>query len=392
MSPITVLVADDDPTIRSALAALIASEPDLELAGSVSDAEEAIELARAAQPTVAVLDVKMPAGGGAHAARGILRCSQETKIVAHSAYGDRSTVLDMLRAGATSYLLKGASAGEVISTLIRAAVGEGVLSPEITGSVVDELATHMRRRDRAHEDRRQLYERIRRTIDEERFIEVFQPIVDLATARAVGVEALSRFPDEPHQGPDRWFADAARVGLGPELELITARSAIARLDDLRPPGFISVNLSPETLPHCRPEVYDAVAGRLLFEITEHAAIDDYDALGVDLKRMRAGGIRLAVDDAGAGYSSLRHTLQLAPDFIKLDISLTKGIDQDRTRRALAVGLIGFAHELNADIIAEGIETRAELDALRALGVRFGQGYYFARPGDLPLATEAFPAG
>lgn len=384
MTLATVLVADDDPLFRSALADLLSSEPGIELVGVATEAGEAIELARSKKPTVAVIDVRMPGGGGARAARGIVECSPETKIVAYSAYADRSIVLDMLRAGATSYLLKGAPAAVVVSTVLRAAQGEAVLSPEIAGGVVEELAGHMVRREREQEIERRLTDRIRQTIDERRFVCVFQPIIDLETKDQVGMEALSRFSGEPLQGPDRWFADAERAGLRVELELATAGAAVERLPDVADGGFLSINLSPVSLPSCRSLLSNGVSGRLVVEITEHAAIDDYDALSPHVATLRADGTRLAVDDAGAGFASLRHTLQLTPDFIKLDISLTRGIDTDRSRRALAAGLIGFAHELGAEIIAEGIETRDELEALRTLGVRYGQGYYIAAPG--PVAS------
>lgn len=388
---ITVLIADDDREFREALEDLIGGEPELELVGSARDAGEAIEMAVRLRPAIALIDVKMPAGGGARAASGIRERSPRTRIVAYSAYDERAIVLDMVRAGATSYLLKGAPASEVVSTIIRAAQGEGVLSPEITLGVVDALAEHMGRSERQRAAFNERAARIRHTIDGQRFSSVFQPIVDLNAGEAAGVEALSRFYDEPLQGPDRWFAEAEGVGLLSELELAAARSAVKRLTDAPHRGFMSLNFSPETLPRCRPLVVEAGGAHVVIEITEHAAIDDYDALRADVQALRAQGARLAVDDAGAGFASLRHTLQLTPDFIKLDISLTRGIDQDRSKRALAAGLIGFANELDADIIAEGIETEGEMETLRALGVRFGQGYYLGAPGELPLESDHFPA-
>jgi EAL domain-containing protein (putative c-di-GMP-specific phosphodiesterase class I) len=124
-------------------------------------------------------------------------------------------------------------------------------------------------------------------------------------------------------------------------------------------------------------------GRIVFEITEHHAIEDYVALRPLLDGLRAQGARLAVDDAGAGFASLRHTLQLSPDFIKLDISLIRGIDHEPRQRALAAGLIAFANDVGAAIIAEGIETAGELAALRELGVPYGQGFHLAPPAALP---------
>jgi EAL domain-containing protein (putative c-di-GMP-specific phosphodiesterase class I) len=120
----------------------------------------------------------------------------------------------------------------------------------------------------------------------------------------------------------------------------------------------------------------------VIEITEHEPIADYPRLGASLAALRARGARVAIDDAGAGFASLRHTLQLAPDHVKLDISLTRSIDTDRARRAMASALISFADEMGMVIVAEGIETQRELDTLLELGVRFGQGYYLAEPGPL----------
>ena len=94
------------------------------------------------------------------------------------------------------------------------------------------------------------------------------------------------------------------------------------------------------------------------------------------------GVRIAIDDAGAGFASLRHILQLSPDLIKLDISITAGVDQDRARRAMSKALISFADEMGITIVAEGLETQPQIDTLRALGVRFGQGFLLARPGML----------
>ena len=109
---------------------------------------------------------------------------------------------------------------------------------------------------------------------------------------------------------------------------------------------------------------------------------DYEALNAAMQRMRGRGIRLAVDDAGSGFASLRHILQLAPDIIKIDNALTRNVYKDPARRALAAGLISFSAELGATVVAEGIQSRPELDALRDLGVRYGQGFYLGHPGPI----------
>jgi len=152
-------------------------------------------------------------------------------------------------------------------------------------------------------------------------------------------------------------------------------------------AWMSVNVSPETAMSTR--FLDSVgpdAERLVIEITEHAPVDDYDTLNESLRAFRDQGGRLAVDDAGAGFSSLRHILRLVPDYIKLDGALTRGIDSDQTRRALGAALISFASEIGVPIIAEGIETQEEVDALRALKVSCGQGFFLGEPAPLPSSN------
>jgi EAL domain-containing protein (putative c-di-GMP-specific phosphodiesterase class I) len=229
--------------------------------------------------------------------------------------------------------------------------------------------------------RREATERVQEMLGENSLNIVVQPIADLETGRVVGVEALTRFNSTPDRTPDVWFVEAAEVGLGLELELKALRQALALVERLPENVFMSINLSPNTIGSPRfHELLDAVsADRVVLEVTEHAPVENYDALANTLEPLRKAGCRLAVDDAGAGFASFRHILRLNPDIIKLDMTLTRNIDNDPARRALAAGLISFASDLGASIIAEGIETASELGALRTLKVGYGQGYYLARP-------------
>ncbi|MGH2554591.1 MAG: EAL domain-containing protein [Actinomycetota bacterium] len=385
---LTVLIAEDEPEVRSALSELIMSERSLELVGWAADATEAIELAAAHRPDVALVDVKMPAGGGPTATRGIVERSPGTRVVALSAHDDRETVLQMLQAGAVGYLVKGTPVSVIVETIHRSARGEGSLSAEVTADVISELARQLRQGEGESRKRREQASRIRRVLSGEGLSVVFQPIVELSTGHVSGAEALSRFHLPPKQGPDVWFAEADAVGLRPNLEVLAAELALSCLQDLPPGTYLSINLSPETASSPPlAELLSSVAGeRMVIELTEHAPVTDYASLSDALSEARSRGVRLAVDDAGAGFASLRHILQLAPDFIKLDVTLTRSIDRDRSRRALAAGLISFAAELPATIVAEGIETEGELNALRELGVHYGQGYYLGRPQPLPLAS------
>ena len=385
MDRIRVLIADDEPELRGALADLIASDETLELVGTAGDADEAIELAKANRPDVALVDVKMPGGGGARAAREILRGSPQTRVLALSAYEDRTTVLEMLGAGTIGYLVKGTAPEEIVLAIGRAVRGQTSMSAEVMASVVDELSMQLQREGMAQEERHELLARIRRAIDGEGLAIVFQPIFDLRDFSVVGFEALSRFTTLPIQTPDIWFREAASAGLGVELELTALREALREAARLPDDAYLSLNMSHRTAMSMRflENLSDAQAARTVIEITEHEQVDDYDRLATALEGLRTLGGRLAIDDAGAGFASLRHTLRLSPDIIKLDISLTHGIDTDRAQRALASALISFAEEMGISIVAEGIETQAELDALLALGVHYGQGFFLARPGPLP---------
>jgi EAL domain-containing protein (putative c-di-GMP-specific phosphodiesterase class I)/GAF domain-containing protein len=218
---------------------------------------------------------------------------------------------------------------------------------------------------------------------------VFQPIVDVRTGTTIGAEALARFPDA--SGPERWFADAASVGLGLDLELAAITAAFGQLSRLPESVYLSVNASPSAIESPRLlSLFDGIdATRIVIEITEHAHVEDYDALVDAVARLRGLGARFAIDDAGAGYSSLRHVVRIQPDVIKLDRSLTRDVDSDAARRALARSLLLFADEIGATLIAEGVETPTELDALIALGVENVQGFLTGRPAPLPL-TPTLP--
>jgi EAL domain-containing protein (putative c-di-GMP-specific phosphodiesterase class I) len=143
---------------------------------------------------------------------------------------------------------------------------------------------------------------------------------------------------------------------------------------------LSVNLSGAVLER-EPTLANIVAdaGRnVIVELTEHDRIDDYQAVRRALQSL-GPSVSLAVDDAGSGYASLRHILALQPAYVKLDIEWVHEIDRDPIRRALVTGLAYFARETGCELIAEGIETDAELAALRELGVPLGQGYLLGPP-------------
>lgn len=226
---------------------------------------------------------------------------------------------------------------------------------------------------------------VRRALAEQSFRPVFQPIYALDDGRLLAVEALTRFDTQPSFAPDVWFVKAGEVGLGVELELAAIKAALETSGDLPATVALSVNASPAVLADERLlALLDWHAGRrLIVEVTEHAVVDDYPQLTAALAQLRARGVELAVDDAGAGFASLRHIVRLQPEYIKLDPSLTQDLGDDPVRRPLADCLVLFAHRTDSQLIVEGIETAEDLATWRSLGAHGAQGYLLGRPGPLP---------
>lgn len=231
-----------------------------------------------------------------------------------------------------------------------------------------------------------LAELVDRVLDERLLNAVYQPIYSFADGRLLAVEALARFDVEPYRTPDRWFAAAHAAGRGVELELLAIEAAMDGARGLPAEVDLSVNASPASLGEARLHALLRNAGRrVVIEITEHAVIEDYPLLQGSVAQLRALGAKIAVDDAGAGFASLRHVVQLAPDTIKLDMSLTQDLAASPLRRALAGALIEFAHSSGANLVVEGIEEQADLSAWCGLGAYAVQGYLVGRPGPLPAA-------
>jgi EAL domain-containing protein (putative c-di-GMP-specific phosphodiesterase class I) len=211
-----------------------------------------------------------------------------------------------------------------------------------------------------------------------------QPIVSLAAydSAPAGYEALARFQTTPYEPPDVWLGRAAQAGMLQELELTCASAALALVPLLPDDAFLTINVSAETVvSEAFARVLDTVpANRVVVEVTEHAIVREYDALLRALGGLRERGVRLAVDDAGAGFASFRHVLELSPEIIKLDIHLTRGVHADMSRQALVRSLVSFAGDVGSTLVAEGIETPEDLATLSEAQVPYGQGYLFARPG------------
>jgi len=229
--------------------------------------------------------------------------------------------------------------------------------------------------------------RVKRTIEHDQLSIYFQPIRSLVDGHLVGLEALSRFPGGQQRPPYRWFADAWEVGLGVELEMLAIKKGLRALHSIAG-AYLAVNVSPATVLSGKLEtlLHDAPPHRVVLEITEHALVDDYPSLQEALLPLRRHLIRIAIDDAGSGYSTMNHIIALKPDLIKLDAYLTTNLEDDPIKRALLKAMVTFANEIRCDLVAEGIETEPQKTMLADLGVRNGQGYLLGRPGPLEAVS------
>ncbi len=214
---------------------------------------------------------------------------------------------------------------------------------------------------------------------DEAVLVALQPVLRLSDGEVVGVEALARFGGRIPT--DRWFRGAARCGLGLDLEVLCLQRALDLLPELPEDRFLAVNVSPAALVDTR--ALDAFEGadlcRVVVEVTEHEAVADYPGVRAVLQRLRARGARIAVDDTGAGYASLRHVLLLQPEVVKLDTALVRDLATDPRKRALVVALTSFAQEVGSTVLAEGIETAEHLESLLEIGVDLGQGWHLGVP-------------
>lgn len=380
-----VLIVDDcEPNIL--LLDRILRRTGIEHIVSTTDPRRAVGMFRQSSPDLILLDLQMPFLDGFEVLKELQQLIPPdgyVPVLVLTADDSTETKQRALTAGANDFLTKPFDQTEVV---LRA---KNLLQTRAMHTRLQRQNARLEATVQVHDDRERSsqakhLERVRRitqVLAGGALGMVYQPIIDLDSGTVVGKEALARFDCEPRQTPDIWFAEAADVGLAIELELLAISLALERLPDLAPDQYLSLNTSPTTAaaPALHELLWRSGYDRIVLEITEHAKVLDYDVLRDALDELRAHGVRLAVDDAGAGFASLQHILLLRPDVIKLDISLTRSIDSDPVRRALALALVSFANELGATIVAEGIETIDEMRAVQALGVRCGQGYFLGRP-------------
>jgi EAL domain-containing protein (putative c-di-GMP-specific phosphodiesterase class I)/ActR/RegA family two-component response regulator len=366
-----ILVVDDDPGVRRLFVEVLQLAGYATVAtGSVAEAAAALE--RGTPEIICVLlDAGLPDGRGLDLLRRVRSdLGRETlPVIVVTGDDDARSEIEGLEAGATDYLLKPVSPEALV-----ARVGTHLRDRAAWLAVLDAAVTQ-RGPDGGPLDPDTVVD----LIGAMGFRSVFQPIVDLRTGERAGYEALTRFHDGT--APEQRFVEAAVGGYGPDLELATLASAVEASHGLPADAYVSLNVTPGLL---RPgsvmlqEVLGRASCPIVLEITEREAIDDYDAVRSTLSALEPS-VRLSVDDAGAGFASLRHVVMLEPDYVKLDRTWVSGIDHEPTKQAMVAGLVHFANATGCTLVAEGIERSEEQAMLTDLGVRFGQGFLLGRP-------------
>jgi EAL domain-containing protein (putative c-di-GMP-specific phosphodiesterase class I)/DNA-binding NarL/FixJ family response regulator len=389
MTPIRVLVAEDEPQVREVLEALIRTDRGLEFVGAAEEAEAAIQLASHERPDVALVDVRMPGGGGVRAAREIVRRSPPTKVIAVSAFEDAETILSMLHAGARYYVSKTDPTDHILDA-IHQAVDDGEEPTNEIERIVRAFDDWMDRRG----DRPSLDE-----LRKARVAEVLKPgnirvrfdrVVDLSTGAVVGEEAAPVFLGTGDRSAVELFADAQAVDLLTRLELTFVRAALDSLDAVPGERWMSLGVSLATAgcAELLDILSEAPPDRIVLQLTELEPIDDRERLDRSIGRWRAGGIRIAIDDVGPGIASLRDLVRIRPDFVKLDTSVVRGVEDDLSRQRLVRALLSITEDLGSSVIAKGADTPASVEMLVRLGLRLAQGDAVAQePSPVP-APEA----
>lgn len=221
----------------------------------------------------------------------------------------------------------------------------------------------------------------------------FQPVLDLHRGRIVGYEGLIRGPsDSPLQSPARLFGEAERLGMVAEAEAATRLIVIRRFADLGLSGKLYLNVSPASLTH--PDLRNGETARMLrsvglapqqvvIELTENKPFFDVDGIMDALLHFREAGFAIAIDDLGAGFSSLRLWSELLPEFVKIDMHFVQGVHLDPVKYNFLRSVQELAARCGTAIIAEGIELEQELATIVKLGIPYGQGYFIARPAAAP---------
>jgi len=359
----SILVVDDELLLLRAFSRVLMRNGH-EVA-QASDGTEAAALVSKRRFDCAFVDLGLPGAGGLEVLASLRARDPALPVILMTGAPTLETAIDAVAAGALRYLVK------------------PIDSPDLQEAALD--AIRMRRREDAdRHDRRKRDEAANAESLERAFASlymVYQPIVRWGRREVYAYEALvrTREPSVPH--PGALIDLAQRLDRLPELGrrirravAATASSSVSRLFvNLHPIDLLDDDLYDQEAPLSRH------ARRVVLEVTERAGLDDIPELPERLRRLRALGYRVAIDDLGEGYAGLSSLAKVAPEFVKLDMSLVRGIDGSEAQRQIVKSTVQLCRALGSDVVAEGVETPAERDALVTIGLDLLQGYLIGRP-------------
>jgi EAL domain-containing protein (putative c-di-GMP-specific phosphodiesterase class I)/CheY-like chemotaxis protein len=371
---VAVLVVDDDPIVGRALKRVLEQrEIEVTVAGDGSAATAAL-MQRAFD--VVLSDVRMPGMSGIDLLSVVRAYDLDVPVLLMTAVPSLDTAIEAVRLGATEYLVKPVDTEVLVASIARAAK-------------LHEDARTRREAQRPRvgpelgaADRAELQARFERAI--ESLWLAYQPIVDFGKRKVFGYEALVRSKEPSMEEPSRLLGAAERLGhlrvLGRKI-----RAAAATAFDAAPPdATLFVNVHPRDL--LDPQLFERdaplsrMASRVVLEITERTALQEVTDARARVAVLRYLGFRIAIDDLGAGYAGLASFASLAPEIVKLDVSLVRGIHQSEVRQRLVTSMTSLCVGLGMRVVAEGIETPEERDCLADAGCELLQGFLFAEPG------------
>jgi EAL domain-containing protein (putative c-di-GMP-specific phosphodiesterase class I)/CheY-like chemotaxis protein len=369
-----VMIVDDEPiTARGYARALTAAGYNVTIAAA---GREGATLARSKRFDAIVSDIAMPDMDGLALLRDIRQSDLDVPMIFMTGSPALETALEAIEYGAFRYLLKPVPLERLLEIVHRAVAVHKLALVRREVSLVKELE------GKSIGDRAGLEARYASAVD--KLWVAAQPIVSWSGRSIFAYETLLRTDEPTLRSPLDFFDAAERLGKAAELGRIIRRHVAVLLAGARPAGHLFVNLHPADLED--PELYaddgalTPYASQVVLEITERAALDRIHELSSRVTRLRKLGYRIAIDDLGAGYAGLTSFAQLEPEVVKVDMSLVRGIDSSPVKQKLVRSIIALCTELGIQLVAEGIETPAERDALVALGGDLCQGYLFAKPG------------
>jgi EAL domain-containing protein (putative c-di-GMP-specific phosphodiesterase class I) len=367
-----VLVADDEnELLRGYLRLLGRSGYTLDAA---SDGESALELIRKHDYDVVLSDISMPGLDGISLLKKIREHHPDLPVILVTAEPTVTTAVTALEYGALRYLIKPID-GSTLQEAVKSAIHLHAI-----GRIKRQIIERIGKPEMGLSDRSSLELSFERAIQS--LWMAYQPIIRASDRSLFAYEALLRSDEPALPHPEAVLGAAERLGRLPDLGAVIRSKVSDALGRMRGVNaFVNLHtkdLSDSTL-YARELAFSELAPRIVLEITERAPLDAVKDVPGRVAELRGMGFRIAIDDLGAGYAGLQSFAQLVPEVVKLDMSLVRGIHEDPVRQKLVRSMTGLCHEMGMLVVAEGVETKYELDSVVGLGCDLLQGYYFGRP-------------